>query len=163
MATKNADGRHGDHDAGRHDHAPVHDGGIEEIVDADGQRLQLLGGDQHEGEEEVVPRQDEREDGGRDEAGQRQRQHHVPHRLAAMGAVDERCLLQLERNALEEGAQEPEAEGQTERRVREHERQPRVRDPELLHQDVEGDDDHDGREHVGEEDQAGHLARGPRR
>src|SRR5262249_9134262 len=48
-------GGHGDHDAGCHDHAPVYDGGVEEIVDAHRQRLQFLGGDEHKREQEVVP------------------------------------------------------------------------------------------------------------
>src|SRR5215813_10448728 len=63
------DGGDGDDYARRHDHAPVHDGGVEEVVDAHGQRLELLRGDEHEGEEEIVPGEDEGEDARGDDAG----------------------------------------------------------------------------------------------
>src|SRR5262249_35461543 len=89
------DGGDGNDHAGRHDHAPVHDGGVEEVVDAHGQRLQLLGGDEHEGEEEVVPGEDEGEDAGGDDAGEGEGQDHVPHGAAEAGAVYEGRLLQL--------------------------------------------------------------------
>ena len=46
-----ADGRHRDHDAGRHDHAPVDDRRVEEVVDADRQRLELVRADEDEREE----------------------------------------------------------------------------------------------------------------
>src|SRR5438093_6897040 len=37
-------GGHRDHDTGCHNHAPVHDGGVEQVVDAHRERFQLLGG-----------------------------------------------------------------------------------------------------------------------
>src|SRR2546430_7191267 len=112
--------------SGRHDHPPVDDRRIEQVVDADRERLQLVRADQDQGEEEVVPGQDEREDPGRDDARQGQREHHVPDGPAAVSAVHERRLLEFEGDALEERAEEPQAERQTERRVREDQRQMRV-------------------------------------
>src|SRR5438876_748220 len=72
-----------------------------------------------------------------------------------MRPVHQRRLLELQRNRLEERAEQPQAERQTERGVGQHQGQARVHEAELFHEDVEGDDDHDGGEHVGEQDQAG--------
>src|SRR5438552_1595239 len=95
-----------DHDARGHDEAPVDHGHVEELVDADGQRLELVLADQHQREEEIVPGDDEREDRGGDDAGQRQGHHDVRQRLRAVGAVDQRGVLELQRARLEEGAQD---------------------------------------------------------
>src|SRR5215510_4679704 len=100
-----------DHHAGGHDEPPVHHRHVEEIVDPDGEGLQLVLADQHECEQEVVPRHDEREDGGGDDPGQREGRHHVPQGLRTIGSVDEGGVLQLYRDRLEEGAEDPERIG----------------------------------------------------
>ena len=51
----------------------------------------------HQGEDELVPGEDEGEDAGGDEAGRDQRQRHPHERPEAGGAVDPGRLLELER------------------------------------------------------------------
>ena len=73
--------------------------------------------DEHEGVEELVPGQREREDRRGDEAGGGEGQEHADEGGGAGGAVDERGLLELVGQRLEEADQEPGAEGDGEGRV----------------------------------------------
>src|SRR5215831_17041685 len=62
---------------------------------------------QDQGEEELGPAEDEREHGGGDDAGQRQRQRHPPQGTPTAMAVDEGRLLQLRRHLAEIGKHHP--------------------------------------------------------
>lgn len=130
---------------------------MKEILHSHRQRFQLVGGDKDAGEDVVIPRQDEGEDGGGDDPRQGQRQHHVEHRPHPSGPVHQRGLLQLDGDGLEERPHEPEGEGEAERRQGQHQGEVRILDSDLLHQDEEGDHHHDGGEHVGAQDQPGDL------
>ena len=80
--------------------------------------LHRVGGDfgarQHQGEEELVPGEDEGEHRGREQARARHRKHHLPQHLPARAAVDQRAFLELERNVLDIAAHHPDHVGQVE-------------------------------------------------
>src|SRR5690348_11536780 len=69
--------------------------------DADRHGLLSRRGEEHERVDELVPGEREREDAGRQDAWDRDRNDDVDHRLPARGAVDPRALLQLLRHRLE--------------------------------------------------------------
>src|SRR5207249_4158151 len=83
---------------------------------------------QHPGEDVIVPGQDESECPGGDDPGKSERQHDMQHRARAARAVDQRRLLEIERDALEKRAQQPQRERQAERGVREDQPGARVSD-----------------------------------
>ena len=72
---------------------------------------------EHGGGEDLVPRDDEGEDAGGGDAGQRQRQDHLAERLEAGAAERPGRLLQLERDAREEREGDEDGEGQRQRGV----------------------------------------------
>ena len=113
--------RQGHEDGGRHHEAPVDVHALEEVHDADGQRHLGDRVDEDPRDQVVVPRHDEREDRGGDDAGPRQRQHDEAEDLPAARAVDEPGLLDLDRDRLEERPHQPHAERQRDGDVAEHE------------------------------------------
>ena len=111
--------RHRDEDRDRAEHAHGRDLGPEvglaaEIVG----HLDREGGDvaagQDQGEEELVPGEDEGEHGGGEEAAARHRQDHAPEDAPAGAAVDQGRFLELERDVLDVAAHHPDHVGQVE-------------------------------------------------
>src|SRR5579872_2518135 len=85
-----------------HQLAPIEDVTSHELRgDADGDRLARGVADEHQRVDVLVPREREREEPSADDAGDRQRKDDPHHRLQARGAVDERSLFKLARDALE--------------------------------------------------------------
>ena len=80
-----------------------------------------LGARQHEREQEIVPGEDEGEDGGGEEARARHREDDLPDHLPARAAVDQRAFLELERDVLDVAAHHPDDIGQAEGRVEDDE------------------------------------------
>ena len=144
----------------RHERAPVVDVALDELGhDADRDGLHFRRRDEREGVDELVPRQREGEDARRDEPGHRERQDDLHEDLPARGAVDQRALLQLERDRAEVAHQEPRAERDQERGVREDEGPARVEETELEDDGRERDEEDRRRHEVGEEDREPDLLR----
>ena len=112
-----------DRDRGQHRrrHQPAPVGAVARPVEArepHRQRLLLLVGEEDVGEDELVPRLDEAEDRGRDEAGRDEREQDLHEGAGARVAVDHRRLLEVARDPEDEAAQDPDRERQHEREVR---------------------------------------------
>src|SRR6185312_748135 len=90
--------------------------------DADGDSLLLRRGQEHERIDELVPRQGEGEDSGRENARHGDREDDVDHRLPARRAVDACAFLKLARDRLEVAHQQPGTEGDEEGGVCKNER-----------------------------------------
>jgi hypothetical protein len=75
---------------------------------------------EHERQDELVPRDAEREDGGHREARAHQREDDAEQHLEEVGAVDDGRLLELHRDLTDEAEQQPDGERQVEGRVEEH-------------------------------------------
>ena len=69
------------------------------------------------------------------------------------GAVDRRRVLELLRDRLEEAAQQPDREGERERRIGDDQRGVRVEQAEIADDDEERDDQQDMREHLRDEEE----------
>src|SRR3954447_18923599 len=74
-------------------------------------------GRQGDREHEVVPGDEERDDGGGEDPGRRQGNDHLPEGLPAGGAVHLGGLLHLPGDLLEEGRERPDADRQRQRQV----------------------------------------------
>src|SRR5580692_6626648 len=94
--------------------------------DADRNGLLLRRGQEHQRVDELVPRQREGEDAGREDARYRDREDDVDHRLPARRAVDPRALLELLGDGLEVAHQQPGAERDQEGRIGQDQRPRRV-------------------------------------
>src|SRR5205809_8037365 len=82
--------------------APEEDVAEHQVVQADGDRLELGVVKEDEGIEELVPGEREREERRRQDAGRREREDHAPERAEARRTVHHRRLLQVARNRPEE-------------------------------------------------------------
>jgi hypothetical protein len=90
--------------ASRHDHPPIDDTGIVEIGDSD--RLGVFNSSAlAEARKIVVPSQDEREDAGRDDARQCERQDDIDDRLQAAASINAASSISV--GCSEKGAQQP--------------------------------------------------------
>ena len=98
---------------------------------------------------------------GRDQPRHRQRQDDLDQDLQPRRAVDQRALLELERDRPEVAHQQPGAERDQERRVGEDQRQRRVEQAELVDDRRERDEQDRRRHQVGEEDAQAHVSRAP--
>src|SRR5918996_3074280 len=147
----------GDRDArderGREQPLPEEDVAADELGgDADRDRLLLRARDERERVDELVEGEREGEDDDRQDPGQRDGEDDAPKRAEARGPVDERRVLEVGRDRLEEAHQEPGGEGDRERGVDEHERDERVLEPDLRDDARERQEEEGGRDEVGEED-----------
>ena len=103
-------------------------------------------------------RQREGEDAGRQDAGHRDRQDDVDHRLPARGAVDAGALLELLRDRLEVAHHQPGAERDQEGRIGEDQRPRRVAEPEVADDLGQRDEQQGLRHQVGDEDHGAEAA-----
>src|SRR4026208_164663 len=135
MTGSSRDGAHGDaahqetlhgryHNEDRHgpEHRHGSDLGPEIRLAAEIMRdLDRIGGDlgpgQHQGEDKVVPGEDESEDRGGEQAGPTHRAPHCPHPLPAGAAISQGALLELERHLLDIAPHHPDDIGQAEGRI----------------------------------------------
>jgi hypothetical protein len=149
------------HDRHRHraDQRAGHQRSPEEDIAADQLRHHahrhglLLGrGEEHQRIDELVPGEREGEDARRQDAGHRDREDDVDHRLPARRAVDACALLELLRDGLEVAHHQPGAEGDQEGRVGEDQRPGRVADVVLADDVGERDEEQRLRHEVGDED-----------
>ncbi len=116
-----------------------------------GHRLPLGGLQQDQGEEELVPRGDEREHQRRDQAGRQQRQHHAGEDAETARAVDGGGLLQGQRHRLDVALEHPQRERQIPHHVHQDQARQGVDHLEVLqHQEQRNDDQHQ-REHLAEQ------------
>lgn len=113
------------------------------------QRLVGVAPDHYQREGIIRPRQQEREDRHRNQAGQRQRQHHAQKSAEPGAAIDHRGFLQFKRHALEETPQEPDAERQSESQMRGDQAGQRVAEAQPCENRKDRDRDQQRREHVG--------------
>ena len=93
--------------------------------------------------------------------GQRGRQHDLREYLQARGAVDQRRLLDLDRDRAHEGPHQPHAERQRDAHVAEDQAEQRVRQIELHHHQEQREDEDDRRHHVAEQAEVGHQRSAP--
>src|SRR5439155_1875020 len=107
---------------------------------------------QEEREQKLVPREHEREERGRDDSGHGEPESDAQERLPAVRAVDERRLLEVSRQVVEESLHEPDDERHVEGQVGDDQRPVRVEDPPVAEQQEERDRRDDGREHPDRED-----------
>ena len=108
---------------------------------------------EHEGEEELVPRQDEAQHAGRREAGQRHRQDDAPEGAPCRGAVGHRRPFEINRDALEEAHEDPGEERHVERGIDDGEAGERLREAHRA-QDGEGrQHEGHGRQHLQRQDE----------
>ena len=114
-------------------------------------RLHFRGRHERQRVDELVPGQREREYARRDETGDRERQDDLDQDLQAGRAVDQRAFLELERDRLEIPHQEPRAERDQERRVREDQREARVEELQLVDDRGQRDEQDRRRDEIGEE------------
>ena len=118
----------------------------------DRDRDRALGRDR-EREQELVPGAAEDDQPGRGDRRRDQRQGDAPERAPVVGAVDQRGLLELDRQVEEGLAQDHHDERHDERGVHEDQREMGVEQAEEAHHEVERDHDHDRRQHaLGEEE-----------
>ena len=144
-----------DHDGG-HDgdgpgrqHPPAHGGfhPTEEAGQAHGESLGIPAG-QKQGEEVLVPGENQGENGHRGHSRKRTRQHHSEENHALRGPVDGRSLVYVPGDVVEEGAHQPDDHGQ-------------VDDDVHKQQSAQGTDDaklHHDKKHRQGEDDVGHEA-----
>src|SRR3954447_20731996 len=110
-------------------------------------RLRVLRRRQREGEDEVVPGEDEHEDRGGEDSRRGERSDDLREGLPRRRAVDLRGLLELPRNLAEERRQRVDRQRQREGHVRDDQARPRVVETDVAPDVVERPDDRDRREH----------------
>src|SRR4051812_17785427 len=123
-------------------------------LEADREGLQLLLGDEDEGEQKLVEGVREGEERDRQERGRRQRQGAAPERLEASRPVNHRGVLQLLRDAAEVAHHQPGRERQREGRVGDDQRAERVDQVEAAEDLIERDEQERTRNEIGEQDDA---------
>src|SRR3954470_17248087 len=101
---------------------------------------------QRDGEQELVPHADERQDAGGREARRRERHDDLAERLEVRRPVDERRLLEVPRDLLEERDEDVDRQRQGEREVRDDQPDPRVVDADVRPEAEQRRRDRDGRE-----------------
>src|SRR5437870_11132665 len=147
------EGYHGQRrqDGRSHQLAPQEDVAEHQVVQADGDRLEL--GVVHEDErvEELVPGEREREERGRQDAGRREREDHARERTEPRRAVHHRRLFEVAGDRPEEAHQEPGAERDRERRVRDEQCPEAVDQVKALQDRVERDEEQGRRDEVHDE------------
>src|SRR4029453_8476220 len=110
-------------DHSRHERLPEEDVTANQVVRNAGRHRPLLrGGNEREGVDELVHAQREGEDDGGEDARQRDREDDQEERLQTRSAVDQRSVLELLRNRLEEPHQEPRCKRHRERGIDEDQR-----------------------------------------
>ena len=147
------------------------DGGCEEIlpldhivavenVDANGQRLKGIGGDQAQGHGVFIPGVDENENQGGDNAGGCHGQQNSEHGLDTVAAVNGGRLLHLRGDAHKGTPQEPDGKCLVKGRIDENQAKNGVRQVQDLHDLVDTDQQNHRGEHLGHDDKAqeGRLA-----
>src|SRR4051812_17847725 len=148
------EGQRADEGAG-HQRAPAIDVAVDELVhDRDRHGLVDRRGDEGQRVDELVPAQGQREDRGRDQARDRERQDDLGEDLPAARAVDQGALLELVGDRLEVPHQQPGRERDQDRRIDQDEGENRVEQAVLMDHGRERDEQDRGRHEVGEEDHA---------
>ncbi len=118
----------------------------------DGQGLHLVLGQDDQGEEKLVPGDDELPDRDEDEGRPDERQRDVPVGLPGVAAVDARRLEQLLGQVLHERLQDDDGEGHAERGVGHDEAEIGVHPAERLEQDRQRQDERGHRNHQRRQD-----------
>src|SRR5688500_5823018 len=137
----------------RHQRLPEEDVSPDQVVrDARGHRSLLGARDERERVDEFVHAQREGEDDRRQDPRERDRKDDQEERLQARRSVDQRRVLELLRDGLEEAHQEPRREGHREGRVDEDQRPERVLEVELRDQPRKREEEQCRRDQVDEED-----------
>ena len=103
-----------------------------------------FGESQDEGEEEVVPAEDQAEHPRYDESGGRVGQDHAKEGPYGCAAVDHRHLVQFARDRAKEIDHHPNGDRQKQRNVDNHEAGDRIERPDFLEHEEEGNGQHDG-------------------
>ena len=147
---------HGDdgEDGGREEVLPLDHVIAVEGVDAHGQRLERVGGDEAQGDRVLVPGVDEDEDQRGDDARGRHGEQDLHHGLDPGAAVDGGGLLHLRGDAHEGAPEQPDGERLVEGGVDEDQAQDVVRQAQALHDLVDADEQHHRGEHLGDDDEA---------
>src|SRR5205814_8170542 len=135
----------------RTDLAPLDLVSADEVGERDRQRPHLRAREE-EGEQELVPREDEGEQRARDDSRDREPQRDARERTPARGAVDESRLLEVAREVVEETLYEPDDERHVERQVGDDQRPARVEHLVLAEEQEERHGGRDRREHADAED-----------
>src|SRR5882724_12049382 len=149
--------KHAEHDRGRGlavEHVGTARG---ERRDQHHHRLGLDPGE-HDGEQELVPRRDEREQRDHGEPGRDDRHDDRDQRAESTAAVDERRLLDLDGKVAQEPDQKPHREGDVDDGIDDDEPGVAVGQSHQLVRDVDGDDERDGRQHPEHEQKHGEKA-----
>jgi len=133
---------------------PLDDVVAVEDVDAHGQRLDGVGGDQAQCHGVFIPCIDEDEDQGGDDAGGCHRQQDLEHGLDPVAAVDSGSLLHLCGDGHEGAAEQPDGEGLVEGCVDEDQTQQGIGQSHGLHDLVDTDQQNHGSKHLGDDDEA---------
>src|SRR6266540_2473720 len=128
----------------------------DEVGERDGQRPNVRAR-QEEREQELVPREDEREQGARHHPRQGQPQRDPGERLPAARPVDERRLLEIARQVIEETLHEPDDERDVERQVGDDQRPIRVQQLPVAKEQEQRDRGRHRREHPDAEDPEGKV------
>jgi len=149
--------RYGDQHSSGHDHSPIDHRCVIEICDANRKGLQFIRCDQNSHENIVIPCQNEGEDCRGNDPWQGEREDDMNDSPETGRTIHQGCLLQNEGDALEEGPQEPQAEGETKGGVGHDEGKMGIGNAYLFNQHIKGNYDHNGSEHVGEENEASNL------
>src|SRR5918994_1028756 len=146
----------------RHQRTPEEDVAADQLGgDADRHGLLVGRRQEDQGVDELVPRQGEGDDAGRQDAGHRHRDDDVDHGLPARGAVDARAFLELLGDGLEVAHHQPGTERDEERRIGQDQRPRRVAELEIADNLGERNEQQRLRHQVGDEDH-GSQAAGPR-
>ena len=153
MRAKSDDDRDDRDHRGGEEEVPVLDVGGDVGGDADREGAHRGVGHQGQRDDVLVPGRDEGEDGGGHDAGPRHRQDDAERTPARAAAVDRGGLLDLARDRGEEGAQDPDREGEVEGRVDQDQRGVGVDQAQLEELAVEPDHQRGRREHLGHQDQ----------
>src|SRR5215204_2813786 len=137
----------------RHQRLPEEDIPPDQVVrDARGHRSLLGGRDERERVDELVHAQREGEDDCRQDPGERDRKDDQEERLQSRRSVDQRRVLELLRDGLEEAHQEPRRKGHREGRVDEDQRPEGVLEVELRDQPRKREEEQRRRDQIDEED-----------
>ena len=154
------DGRHAADQAGGHDLVPFRAVLSHQQRDAHGEGVADLRGGDRQGEQELVPREQETEDERGDVPRDAERQKNSPEYLPAGATVDDRGLVDGLRDGVVVAGQHPGAEREGKRGVRNDEGHGAVHEAEPARHDEERQHEQDAGEHLGQEDshEEGHPA-----
>src|SRR6516225_8949289 len=113
---------------------------------------------EHQRVDELIPRQRESEDAGRQDARDRHWKNNIHHRLPAGRSVDPRALLQFPRDRFEISHEQPRAERDKERRISQNKRPWRVAEAEIADDVGQRDEEQSLRNQVSDEDASAEAA-----